>query len=372
MKRGPELALTFASILLSLALAEVVVRTFYPQTMGFSHHTRDGLQVHVPNARGVYRRQEFETDVRFNSMGLRGGEFAMPKPEGTYRIVALGDSFTAGLQVDEEDLFTTRIEQALSAAHAPVEVLNLGVSGYGTDDELILLRRYGAALAPDLVLVFFFVGNDVHNNLLQSGCTRAGDTFLCEPPEHLSTAEYWRKRVRSQFAQHSHVYQLWRAATERERWRSAAAPAAGLPAGALATRDLDVDLYLEPEPEYMGHALALTGFLLGALRRDSLALGADVTMVLLPTREQVEEARWQAFVEDAGDAVLVRDRPQRAIRAVAAEADVPVIDLLPELAKRAARGETLFWHTDAHLNAAGHAAVAEVVAAVLAKTTRAS
>jgi hypothetical protein len=73
------------------------------------------------------------------------------------------------LQVDEGDLFTTGIARSLATDRDDVEVLNLGVSGYGTDDELHLLRQYGARLAPDRLLAFFFIGNDVHNNLLQSG-----------------------------------------------------------------------------------------------------------------------------------------------------------------------------------------------------------
>jgi len=360
--------MVIASIVVSCAFAEIALRTLYPQTMGFSYHTRDGLQVHIPGSRGVYRRAEFRTEVRFNSLGFRGGEFAVPKPAGTYRLLALGDSFTAGLQVAESDLFTSRMVRVLGSEHAPVEVLNLGISGYGTDDELFLLRRYGPELAPDRVLVFFFVGNDVHNNLLQSGCTRVVDAFSCEAPPPLSPTEYWRKRLRSELALHSHVYQLWRAATETERWRGSAAPAAGLPAGALMSRSLDVDLFLEPEPEYLTSALALTGFLLDELRRTAQALGADVAVILLPVREQVEDARWRMLIERANGARLVRDRPQRAVHRAAQRAELPVIDLLPAFAAAAGRGERLFWETDAHLNAAGHALVAERVAASLIRT----
>ena len=141
-----SLLLALASLLLGLVLAEALLRVFRPQTLGLSMLSEDGLVLHMPGHRALYRREEFTVETRFNALGFRGPEFAVPKPEGTFRILALGDSFTEGLQVEEEDLFTTRIERALRGTTPRVEVLNLGVSGMGTDDELELLRLFGPRL----------------------------------------------------------------------------------------------------------------------------------------------------------------------------------------------------------------------------------
>jgi len=62
-----------------------------------------------------------------------------------------------------------------------MELLNLGVSGYGTDDALDVLRRYGPELEPDLVLLGFTLGNDVRNNLLQGHCRLEEARLACEP-----------------------------------------------------------------------------------------------------------------------------------------------------------------------------------------------
>jgi hypothetical protein len=53
---------------------------------------------------------------------------------------------------------------ALNQGGRPAEVINAGVAAYGTGQELLLLDKEGAKYEPDLVLLLFFVGNDVANN----------------------------------------------------------------------------------------------------------------------------------------------------------------------------------------------------------------
>jgi lysophospholipase L1-like esterase len=93
--------------------------------------------------------------VRINSLGLRGKEISRQKPEGTKRIVVFGDSFVFGLGVDEEHIFTTHLESFLNARSPDVqyEVVNMGVTGYSTDQEYILLQELGMRLFPDVVIL---------------------------------------------------------------------------------------------------------------------------------------------------------------------------------------------------------------------------
>jgi hypothetical protein len=85
----------------------------------------------------------------------------LEKPGGTTRIVAIGDSFTFGDEVDDRDTFPAALERDLSAG----EVLNLGVHGYGHDQMLLRLRREGLAFAPDIVLLGW-VDTDADRDLL--------------------------------------------------------------------------------------------------------------------------------------------------------------------------------------------------------------
>jgi lysophospholipase L1-like esterase len=94
-----------------------------------------------------------------NSGGFKDVEHARDKAPGTFRIVALGDSFAFG-SVPYEDNYLTLLGHRLGTTTRPVEVINMGISGAGPQDYLALLRDEGLAFHPDLVLVSFFVGND--------------------------------------------------------------------------------------------------------------------------------------------------------------------------------------------------------------------
>ena len=65
------------------------------------------------------------------------------------RVLVLGDSFTWGFGVEQEQIFTEVIENS----RKDVEVINAGVSGYSPDQELIWLREQGMHFQPDLVLL---------------------------------------------------------------------------------------------------------------------------------------------------------------------------------------------------------------------------
>ena len=100
--------------------------------------------------------------VRINALGFRGPETTMPKPPGVYRIVALGDSVTFGWGVDDEHTFLRRLEADLNAGvpGRRFEVINTGLPGYDSVQELATLERRALALSPDLVLLTYVV-NDI-------------------------------------------------------------------------------------------------------------------------------------------------------------------------------------------------------------------
>jgi lysophospholipase L1-like esterase len=90
-----------------------------------------------------------------NSQGFRDVEYPAAKPPGELRIVALGDSTTAGNGIGALDAtWPKRLERRYAEAGRPeVRVLNLGVGGYHPLQEARLLELRGLALEPDLVLL---------------------------------------------------------------------------------------------------------------------------------------------------------------------------------------------------------------------------
>lgn len=155
-----------AGIVAALVIAEAAVRVVDPIGISYYEHARAyhrdkiadatrGFR-HRPGLRATYGR----TDVSINEFGLRDDPIA-PKAAGEYRIVAVGDSVTFGWGVPRADTFTEQLERDLARRLGrPVNVINGGVGGYNSVQELAFLREDGLRLVPDLVLLVY-VYNDV-------------------------------------------------------------------------------------------------------------------------------------------------------------------------------------------------------------------
>jgi lysophospholipase L1-like esterase len=131
-----------------------------------------------PNEDRRLQHDEFDVRVVTNSLGFRDERLPSPKPAGTLRIVALGDSFTQGYGVEEADAYPRRLE-VLLAPRVPdrrVEVVNLGVPGTSPRDYIAHLRDPGLAYHPDVVLVGV-MANDVQDVWIQR---RFGVRFAAE------------------------------------------------------------------------------------------------------------------------------------------------------------------------------------------------
>lgn len=93
---------------------------------------------------------------RTNSHGFRGEETTRAKPDGIFRIVGIGDSFTFGTGVRAEDTFLSELQRR---AGDGVEVLNFGVMAYDTEAEVNLLRFEAVHFEPDVVVICLFLND---------------------------------------------------------------------------------------------------------------------------------------------------------------------------------------------------------------------
>lgn len=115
------------------------------------------------NATTRYRADnEFDVQIRTNSHGLNDFEHAYEKSPGTFRILLLGDSFAESINVPITEGFPYLLETCLNKHYQhPVEVINSGTSYYSSAEELFYLQQEGWRYNPDLVLVAFYIGNDI-------------------------------------------------------------------------------------------------------------------------------------------------------------------------------------------------------------------
>ncbi len=120
-----------------------------------------------PDAEGWFRK-EGEAYIKINSEGLRDREHSFVKPDSVIRIAFLGDSYAEAMVLPIEETFWSLVEKKLNAikpfGNRSIEVINFGTGGYGTDQELVQLRRFVWNYSPDIVILAFFAGNDIRNN----------------------------------------------------------------------------------------------------------------------------------------------------------------------------------------------------------------
>lgn len=348
-----NLLLVAVGTVVALGAAEIAVRVLTERTTATSRADRYGLPMHYP---GITRRlPRFGTEVSFNSAGLRDREHSLKKPDGTFRILVLGDSFMEAYQVAFEESLSGLLEQSLNASgERSVEVVNAGVSGWGTDDELRFLTMYGLDYEPDLVLVAMTLHNDVRDNLRQWWHTLDADTLVALPAAPVPWPTYALLQVKVFLTVHFEVMQLLREVTNAREGRAQG--------DALATHV--VRLFQDPMPDQTRFGFALTNRLVERVRDVAAGSGAATAVVLLPLEYQLSDERFADFVARSAIAPerMSLRRPQELVSAAADSAGIPVIDLLPAFRAHAVDSSApLYLSWDGHWNEAGHRLAADVV-----------
>ncbi len=119
-----------------------------------------------------WKATTFGKTLTINSRGFRGRECTLQKPAGTRRILVLGDSYAWGYGVDDGEIFTEVLQRQFNRVQpdnhdgsSTWEVLNTGVSGWGTDQQYLFLKTEGFAYTPDVVVLAFFLFNDPVDNV---------------------------------------------------------------------------------------------------------------------------------------------------------------------------------------------------------------
>jgi len=160
-----NLSLVLFSTLFALFLSEIALRLIGMKSMyvspardQFCKHAPVLGWAHRPGQEGMFETPQFHTSVRINEKGLRDRSHSYTRQNASKRIVVLGDSFAWGYGVEEPDRFSQLLEKSMD-----VEVINAGVSGYSTDQELLWYKNEGIKYETDLVIVEL-AGNDVGDN----------------------------------------------------------------------------------------------------------------------------------------------------------------------------------------------------------------
>jgi len=159
-----RLALLFVSLLVSLLVSETFLRVFYHNALAEPTDVRN-LGYRYDQELGWFpmasSSQQFKGSRTITAVhnrdGFRGPELTKnSKP----RLVFLGDSLVWGYDVEASERFTEKLQ----AKHADWAVYNLGVAGYGTDQEFLLLKKYFDEYRPQAVFLVICGDNDNDDN----------------------------------------------------------------------------------------------------------------------------------------------------------------------------------------------------------------
>jgi lysophospholipase L1-like esterase len=215
--RGFQLAALLLGVAAALVLGEVALRWLRPPQLArirypciYAPDPTLGFR-YLPNARGVVAGHfEIHNPVETNSLGFYDEEPLAPERSGT-RIVAVGDSFTAAMNVPRQEAWTSVLERELRArGHERADVVNLGLDGTGTDVHVAVLREWLPRLRPDVVLLAFFANDfdDVLNGRFTRECHRgyvlSYQSELQRERLRARVDDHLERRLRR--ALHRHVY----------------------------------------------------------------------------------------------------------------------------------------------------------------------
>ena len=314
--------------------------------------------------------------VRINKDGYRGPLVPRSKPPDTYRIAVLGDSFTLGAHVDEDETFTAVMERSLarcSGLPGRVEAINFGVTGYGTAQQLLTFRHQAFHYRPDAVLLAMFTGNDIENNHRALARDPLAPYFLLDG-DQLVLDESFRD---SRHYQLKHVtYEVLRlsflAQVVKRNYTLMSAMSLEPPTLERALRqETRAALYTEPGEPVWREAWAVTEALVARLASEVRDAGARFAVTTLSNGIQVvpDPAVRTELLERFGiaDPWYPDDRIQRFTR----EREIPAIALAPRLYDRV-RLDGVHLHGFAntllgvgHWNEDGHLRAGELLAADL-------
>ena len=310
-------AILCVSLVVSIGLAERTIRYQAPQAQtplgGFDPtglRTTDPALgfVHRPNFSGPWVRG---IHVETNTLGLRDDEYGAKQP-AELRILSLGDSYAFGFGVTADDAYATVLEGMLQS-HLPdteVSVINAGVSGYNTYQQILMFERLAPLLKPDFVLATFVGSNDVHENA----------KFAQALAQQTNTPVGWLGR-------NSHLYRaILRAAYPvtffvSNRWN--------------------------PNIDETIHALE-------ELKQRFESAEVPYLFIIIPARHQVQPhvhrgARFLAFL--GLDWLILHQNKQIATHF--SRTGIPYVDVHQSLAEHDKK-RSVYFHNDAHANAAGH------------------
>lgn len=307
-----------------------------------------GEIAYKPNQAQRWKRLEWDIDMRVNSKGLRDHEYPPEPSPGS--ILVLGDSFTEGYGVELAETYSKRLEARLKAAGKPRRVYNAGLRGRTPKD---YFRVYDAFFKDDpgvsLVVMGFFIAKDI-----SGPATDAGTEFAQAPDQ-----TRWTYEAKRFLCERSVIYNLVRraikSAPDNKRYNQL------VKWGFVQSLGEGQDRHPWASRKHLDKWKHTAG-LIASFRDRLKKQGRRFALVLIPTKNQVEDDSYESFLQATGVDPKAMDRFAFAefMTAFCRERGIPVLDLTPAFREANAKDPgAFFFKTDGHWSPRGHALAEE-------------
>ena len=344
-----NLLLMASSLFVAFILAELLLRAFdisYPLPV-FQKDFYRGFS-YTPDNEFMQTTEDPPSLVVINRSGFNDRIHELKKPPGYFRIAVLGDSFTAQVHVKREHRFTEILEKDLNQrkcfSSKKVEVMNFGVSDYGTAQELMVLRDNVWPYDPDMVILAFWPMNDLDDNLKELSYTkcrpyavfRDGKLEFDNSFRSLTSADCGSSKT-TLVLSHSRVFQLARQAymEARRKMKKYSGSEERIVKEKISTlRDMAespqfISIHHESGDEKRRQSWKVTDNLISIMNQEVKEKGAEFIVVSLGTMLQVtpDISVRKILLENTGTDNLFY--PGERIRSIGQREGFAVLDLAP-------------------------------------------
>lgn len=374
------------SIVVSFALLEFGLAKFYAateeRTPEMSFDPTLGWRP-VPGVRWIKPAHTLSTHtVSINQVSLRNREITPGIQPGLTRVVLLGDSFAFAKAVRSEDIFPSLLEVRLNLV-GRFEVINAGVPGYGTAQELLLMQDLtNRQIVGDVYVLMFFL-NDILDNLrldygnLEETPARPGFAIL--KGGELKQVSYPRKayseslvpapRGSAAFVTVEIVKRQLASFVQSRPWLADLITKLGFEQKVPRMPGVVNGWYRQ---DVLDAGIPLTRALIKEIQMEARKKGAKFLVSIIPSPFEVYPETYHpilktTFPDDKSVEDYLSDptRPQRIIGAICQELQIPFLDLLPIL--QSSNDKALYIPLEGHLAQEGHAVVARQLAEFIQK-----
>jgi len=207
------IALVLASLLVALLLLELAIRLVAPQELyvtGAHEWHPDGFYVNKSEGRGIQAVGPLKTQITFGPFHTRINPNFERKGENTKRVLFLGDSFTFGWLLNDNETYVSRLQEI----HPGLEILNAAAGGWGTADQVRYLDLYCNNLKPDLVISVANL-DDLERSLSENLYAYDKTSDLPRRVNRDLSQRTWRQKINESWIyrsiiKQSHLYRLVR------------------------------------------------------------------------------------------------------------------------------------------------------------------